>query len=201
MALPWIFPCWFPDKANWINGTAALGTLGALIFLIIDKVEKEREEKEIFWHEHLPYLTVGSPCDPTQNRCEINLLENIDEIGSRGAILFSIVNFSSANAFDVNIDISTSTQFEPEYTRKHFIDFIPVYRPQRDEYSYANASTINNPKMGPAILNRYSNRDREAPAEKVGVHPTDNGPSCWYWRLNRIRVPKIWHFGPHTKKE
>lgn len=138
ISVPWLFPYWVSDKQNWINAIAALGTLGALIFLIIDKIEKEKAEKEVFWHEHLPYLTVGSPCDPTQNRCDINLLENNDDIGDRGSVLFSIVNFSDANAYDVQFEISTSKAFSNDYTRKHFIDFVPVYAPPVHQFAAAN---------------------------------------------------------------
>jgi hypothetical protein len=116
---------------------SAVGTFGALLFLIIDKIEKEKEEKVVFWHEHLPYLTVGSPCDPTQNRCEINLLTNIDDISNRGCILFSITNFSTANAYDVTIKISTSPDFEQNQARYHFIDMVPIIQ-------YTNENWYNN---------------------------------------------------------
>lgn len=136
--IPFIFPTLNLDRAIWVNGISSVGTIGALLFLIFEKIGKDKVEKEIFWHQHLPYLTVGSPCDPTQNRCEINLLQNNDEIGNRGAILFSIVNFSRANAFDIHISISASKEFNNDSTRSHYIDFIPVYNHPIEEYGTAS---------------------------------------------------------------
>lgn len=126
-----IFLCFIPDKSETqnqlLNVVAAIGTLGALLFLILDKFEKEKEEKEKFWHEHLPYLTIGSPCDPTQNRCDINLLTNLDDsTNNRGCRFFSISNFSTANAYNLTIELSTSLDFENNPGRNHYIDLVPI---------------------------------------------------------------------------
>lgn len=130
--------CFIPYNSELENQlltiVSAVGTFGALLFLIIDKIDKEKEDKEKFWHEHLPYLTVGSPCDPTQNRCEINLLTNIDDISNRGCLLFSITNFSSANAYDVTIKISTTSDFEQNHVRHHFIDMVPVIQYTKENW-------------------------------------------------------------------
>ncbi len=125
---PCFMPCFKDFQILWLQIIGGIGTFGALLFLIFDKADKEQEEKEIFWHDHLPYLTIGSPCDPTQNRCDINLLNNPDAPWDsyRGLAYFSISNFSSVNAYDIIIKISTSLVFEENATRSHYIGMIPV---------------------------------------------------------------------------
>lgn len=137
LVLTCFIPCRTDTQNQLLNVVSAIGTIGALLFLIFDKKENENEEKQKFWHEHLPYLTIGSPCDPTQNRCEINLLTNNDSYSNRGSLLFSIPNFSSANAYNVTIDLSTTQDFKNNQIRSHYIDIIPVtqYSSQSDSYN------------------------------------------------------------------
>jgi hypothetical protein len=116
------------EKQNQLlSVVAAVGTLGALLFLIFDKLQREGDERQQFWHDHLPYVTLSSPCDPTQNRCDIDIQTNFDPYNDRGARYFSIVNFSNANAYDINVDICTTSDFCNSPVRSHYIDFLPVY--------------------------------------------------------------------------
>ena len=122
--------CFIPDTTErenqLLNVVSAVGTIGALLFLILDKIENVVDQRQMFWQGHLPYLTVSSPCDPSQNRCDINVLKNFDSYNDRGATYFSIVNFSKCNAHNITVQICVAADFSNSPIRQHFIDFLPV---------------------------------------------------------------------------
>lgn len=130
---------------NWAKGSnianivIAACTFAAFIFLAIEFSKNRRSEKRTqemeehrFWHDHLPVLTLASPCDVTQNYCDINIANNVAVIEERGNELFSIVNFSSCTAFDVSIEISANENFTNVNSRyAHYYSEVHPYSPAR----------------------------------------------------------------------
>jgi hypothetical protein len=112
------------DYMSWLAG---LSTLGALLSFLYDKELNRRSEEQKYWHSYMPFLILSSPCDPTQNYCDINILDNTSEFNSsRENIYFSIPNFSNATAYDVRVDFSVNRNFLLGETRSFFIDVIPA---------------------------------------------------------------------------
>ncbi len=115
------------DFSSYMNLLAGLSTLGALLSFLHDKELTRQSEDQKYWHSYMPFLMLSSPCDPTQNYCDINILDNkSDYTPSRGNIYFSVPNFSNATAYNVKIEFSTKKGFLTTETKCFFIDVVPI---------------------------------------------------------------------------
>src|SRR4051794_36619410 len=72
------------DLSDWLNYCAACGTVGGFLSLILDKIISEKETNHLKWQSEIPFVTLSSPCDPTLNYCDINILENTSIVEGRG---------------------------------------------------------------------------------------------------------------------
>src|SRR5688572_11318000 len=60
--------------SDWLNYFASCGTIGGFLYLILDKILGEKEANHLRWQSQIPFVTLASPCDPTANYCDINIL-------------------------------------------------------------------------------------------------------------------------------
>ena len=103
--------------------------------MILDKVTSQKEANHLKWQSQIPFVTISSPCDPTANYCDINILDSEDEIVERGKQYFSICNLGKANAYEIKIYFcSTSDFIESNIFHRHYIPYLqplichdPVY--------------------------------------------------------------------------
>ncbi len=114
---------------DWLNFFVSASTIGGFIYLIIDKILIEKENKanqeeinSVKWQENIPFLVLNSPCDPTLNYCDIDINSNENNIG-RGNEYFSISNLSKVNAFDITVQFASDKKYNSIFN-KHFISFI-----------------------------------------------------------------------------
>lgn len=110
---------------DWLNYFAASGTVGGFLYLLIDKILSEKEENHLKWQSEIPFITLASPCDPTLNYCDINILENASSFEGRGYEYFSVCNLGKVNAYDITILFSTDENFtETKIFRRHYINHL-----------------------------------------------------------------------------
>lgn len=113
---------------EWLSYFAASGTIGAFLSLIIDKLTNERNENHKKWQSEIPVITLTSPCDPTSNYCEINIVDYTDEYIERGSQYFSVINIGITNAYDIKIEFSSDISFnQGDIFHRHYIPYlIPI---------------------------------------------------------------------------
>ena len=115
------------DFSSYMNLLAGLATLGALLSFLHDRELAKKSEDQKYLHSYMPFLMLSSPCDPTQNYCDINILDNkSDYTPSRGNIYFSVPNFSNATAYNLKIEFGTKKEFLPTESKCFFIDVVPI---------------------------------------------------------------------------
>lgn len=125
-----VFYCVINDKflkdialSDWLSYFAGSATVGGLVYVFIDKVSSEKENRHVKWQAEIPFLSLASPCDPTLAYCDINILNDIDNPYGRGKEYFSIVNLGKLNAYDITIEFSYDNLFSNVFYQ-HYIDHI-----------------------------------------------------------------------------
>lgn len=123
--LMWLLPGPMRNLTNedWISYFESSGTIGAFLYLILEKITSEKESKHLQWQSQMPFVTITSPCDPTQNFCNINILTTGDDEEGRGLRYFSVCNHGRVNAFDISISFSISPDFEVPF-HEHYISYL-----------------------------------------------------------------------------
>lgn len=146
--------CFFKDNYtlkslqlnDWINYFAASGTIGAFLSLIVDKLTNEKSENHKKWQSGIPVVTLTSPCDPTSNYCEINIVDFTNEYIERGSQYFSVINIGKTNAYDIKIEFSSDQNFiQTKIFHRHYIPYlIPIskteYQTHFQDYIYSKFS-------------------------------------------------------------
>lgn len=108
---------------NWMRLFAGIGALGGFVFLIIDKLLTSRRNNHNYWQEKIPFVVISSPCDPSLNYCDINILEG--DASGRGNIYFSICNHGKTNAFELEFQFSKSSEFlDSDIFHNHYMSFL-----------------------------------------------------------------------------
>lgn len=136
------------NLSDWLSYFAACGTIGGFLYLILDKVIGEKEINHLKWQSQIPFVTLTSPCDPTANYCDINILEYNEGFGERGSGYFSICNLGKINAYDIKILFYTKDNYlESNIFNRHYIPYLPPLVPHHPasipsysyrEYIYSN---------------------------------------------------------------
>lgn len=80
----------------------SIATIIAAGFAVVIYCINKRKENNQYWNDNLPVVTLWSPCDVTQNACDINLLDNSED--EKGSCLFKLGNFSKTTAWNLTID-------------------------------------------------------------------------------------------------
>ena len=113
---------------DWMNYFAASGTIGAFLSLIIDKISNDKNENHKKWQSEIPVITLTSPCDPTSNYCDINIVNFNADFEERGSQYFSIINIGKTNAYNIKIEFSSEQNFnESNIFHRHYIPYlIPI---------------------------------------------------------------------------
>jgi len=112
--------------SDWLSYFAACGTIGGFLYLILDKVNSEKEMNHLKWQSQIPFVTLTSPCDPTSSYCEINILTYDTGFTERGSGYFSVCNLSKLNAYDIKILFCTKDDFsESNIFNRHYIPYLP----------------------------------------------------------------------------
>lgn len=113
------------ELSDWLNYFAASGTVGGFLYLLLDKLLSEKEENHLKWQSEIPFVTLASPCDPSLNYCDINILYNGAVWEGRGNVYFSICNLSKVNAYDISILFSTDEKYtNPSIFNRHYINHL-----------------------------------------------------------------------------
>ncbi|WP_353148550.1 hypothetical protein [Chryseobacterium sp.] len=125
--------CYFKDKytlssltvSDWLNYFVASGTVGAFLSLIIDKISNEKSENHKKWQSEIPVVTLTSPCDPTSNYCDINIVDFDEQYPERGSQYFSVINMGKTNAYDISIEFSSDEKFNTnKIFHRHYIPYL-----------------------------------------------------------------------------
>ncbi|NCU05229.1 MAG: hypothetical protein GXC73_14715 [Chitinophagaceae bacterium] len=145
--------CFFKDSytlksitlPDWLNYFAACGTVGGFLYLIMDKLLSDKEANHLKWQCEIPFVTLASPCDPTLNYCDINILGNTSSVQGRGDEYFSVCNLGKINAYDISILFSTEESFsESKIFNRHYINHIAPLKVFIGSNSYFDYRTANN---------------------------------------------------------
>ncbi|MCQ9634152.1 hypothetical protein MP477_04190 [Chryseobacterium sp. WG23] len=131
--------------SDWLNYFVASGTAGAFLSLIIDKISNERSENHKKWQSEIPVVTLTSPCDPTSNYCDINIVDSISDYEERGSQYFSVINIGKTNAYDLTIEFCSDIDFKTKVFHRHYIPYlVPLakteYQNQFQDYIYSKYS-------------------------------------------------------------
>ena len=88
-----------------LQAIESLSTCIAAIFAIVIYKKNKIKDENRYRNENLPVITIGSPCDVTQNACDINILSNydVDENDDNWTCLFKLANFSKTTARDISL--------------------------------------------------------------------------------------------------
>ncbi|MDR2270453.1 MAG: hypothetical protein LBF27_06045 [Sphingobacterium sp.] len=146
--------CFFKDGytlkslalSDWLNYFVASGTIGAFLSLIVDKLSNEKSENHKKWQSEIPVITLTSPCDPTSNYCDINIVDPINENEERGSQYFSVINIGKTNAYNITIEFCSDKNFtNTKVFHRHYIPYlIPLakteYQNQFQDYIYSKFS-------------------------------------------------------------
>lgn len=115
---------------DWLSYFSACGTIGGFLYLILDKVLSEREANHLKWQSEIPFVTIASPCDPTSNYCEIDILNFDTGFSERGTGYFSICNLGKTNAYDIKILFyKDSNYIDSNIFNRHYIPYLPPLLP------------------------------------------------------------------------
>ena len=138
--------------SDWLSYFATCGTIGSFLYLVLDKVLGEKELNHLKWQSQIPFVTLTSPCDPTTNYCEINILDNETGFKERGNGYFSICNLGKITAYDIKIIFYSKAEYiESNIFNRHYIPYLPpliihspVYNPSENVYeqSYSNREFV-----------------------------------------------------------
>jgi hypothetical protein len=130
--------------SDWLSYFAGSATVGGLVYIFIDKLSSEKENRHVKWQSEIPYLSLASPCDPTLAYCDINILADISNQFGRGKEYFSIVNLGKLNAYDISIHFCYDQQFGSNVFYKHYIDHISPLQVFSGANIYMNQRTDPN---------------------------------------------------------
>lgn len=128
-----LYYCWLKDNytlrsleiGDWLTYFASSATLGGFLYLILDKILSEKESNHLKWQSEIPFVTISSPCDPTANFCNINILNNEDRINQRGHKYFSVSNIGKINAYDITVLFSSDDTFiDSKIFNRHYIAYL-----------------------------------------------------------------------------
>lgn len=131
---------------DWLNYFTASGTVGGFLYVLLDKILSEKEENHLKWQSEIPFITLTSPCDPSLNYCDINIMENDSNSIStgRGNEYFSVCNLGKVNAYDVAITFSTDEKFiETKVFNRHYITYLCPLKVVSGTYLDATKETVN----------------------------------------------------------
>ncbi|AKK71309.1 hypothetical protein OK18_00450 [Chryseobacterium gallinarum] len=132
--------------SDWLNYFVASGTVGAFLSLIVDKISNERSENHKKWQSEIPMVTLTSPCDPTSNYCDINIVEFNNDYQQRGSQYFSVSNLGKTNAYDITIEFCSDEVFTTtKIFHRHYIPYLmPLsnagYEGQFQDFIYSKFS-------------------------------------------------------------
>ncbi len=156
--LIWLF-LYLKSDTDYIKINIALSTLGqifsipAFFFLLWNYWESKnkeiglrKDEVDKFWHEYCPVIIIGSPCDLSQNRCDIDLNDNrSNPTDERGVKYFSIGNIGTRPAFNIKIFIDKNLEFNNP--KKHFISNLQSsnLQPYQQSFDYICSKYHINP--------------------------------------------------------
>lgn len=116
---------------NWWNGIEALATATAAGFAIYLYNQNKKQDNNKYWNDNLPVITIWSPCDVTQNACEIDITQNLND-DINGSCLFRVGNFSKTTAWNLEIHFC-SDEHCLKILRKLYIQEIPTTVKTTDE--------------------------------------------------------------------
>ncbi len=121
--------------SEWLNYFAACGTIGGFLYLILDKVLSQKEINHLKWQSQIPFVTLNSPCDPTSNYCDIDILTYQTPFHERGSGYFSICNLGKINAYDIKILFySKENYIDSNIFHRHYIPYLPPLVTHTDSY-------------------------------------------------------------------
>jgi len=115
---------------DWITAIGTLiaaGGAGLGVYKYFQNKEREQEnierEDQQFWQQYYPILNISSPCDTSQNSCELNIANNKSVLHEeRGSMLFCIYGMNENIAYDVVVTISACKDFTAgSPLRRHYI--------------------------------------------------------------------------------
>lgn len=159
---------------DWLNYLAACGTVGGFLYLLLDKVLSEKEENHVKWQSEIPYISLASPCDPTLNYCDIDILNNASGYGGRGNEYFSVCNLSKVNAYDISILFSNDEKFEtPTIFNRHYINHLLPLQAFSSFYTDFSQQQVNGGStLIPTIQQTVTYNFRDIIYSNYNVDPT-----------------------------